>query len=223
MATVDATCPKVLNMLVLDSDGRRLGVKYFSPEWWVWCGASAVGGGFCCCPGRAPATLPGVCRMQGYGQQSSKLRESSLCQDQQNQRPARRCVGAKPAARRLCSDAHTCTQLLTPRVSLVCCLVWVMMHTAEIIMFDDYLVVYKQLGDLMFYVTGSLAENELILNSVLTAFYEATSTLLRWVAALREQPGRCLVLGVLGQPGPMAAAIAETGNRAGHACCEWCC
>lgn len=52
-------------------------------------------------------------------------------------------------------------------------------QTAEIIMFDDYLVVYKCLGDLMFYVTGSLAENELILHAVLTAFYEATSTLLR--------------------------------------------
>lgn len=53
------------------------------------------------------------------------------------------------------------------------------MPAAEIIMFDDYLVVYKQLGDLMFYVTGSLAENELILHAVLQAFYEATSTLLR--------------------------------------------
>lgn len=54
---------------------------------------------------------------------------------------------------------------------------------AEIIMFDDYLVVYKQLGDLMFYVTGSLAENELILHAVLLAFYEATSTLLRYAGA----------------------------------------
>jgi hypothetical protein len=46
-------------------------------------------------------------------------------------------------------------------------------------MFDDHLVVYKCLGDLMFYVTGGLAENELILYAVLQAFYEATSTLLR--------------------------------------------
>lgn len=90
------------------------------------------------------------------------------------------------------------------------------MHTAEIIMFDDYLVVYKQLGDLMFYVTGSLAENELILNSVLTAFYEATSTLLRWVAAPREQPSRCLVLGVLGGRWvlPLLRLATELGMRA---------
>lgn len=86
-------------------------------------------------------------------------------------------------------------------------------------MFDDYLVVYKQLGDLMFYVTGSLAENELILNAVLTAFYEATSTLLRWVPALQQQHGSCLLLGVLRQPGQMAAVIAETGIRARLACC----
>jgi hypothetical protein len=46
-------------------------------------------------------------------------------------------------------------------------------------MFDDYLVVYKQQGDLMFYVTSSLAENELIVYSVLQAFYEATAILLR--------------------------------------------
>lgn len=46
-------------------------------------------------------------------------------------------------------------------------------------MFDDYLVVYKCLGDLMFYVTGSQNENELILYAVLQAFYEAVSILLR--------------------------------------------
>lgn len=50
---------------------------------------------------------------------------------------------------------------------------------AEITMFDDNLVVYKCLGDLMFYVTGSDSENELILYAVLQAFYEATSALLR--------------------------------------------
>lgn len=46
-------------------------------------------------------------------------------------------------------------------------------------MFDDVLVVYKCLGDLMFYVTGSQEENELILYSVLQAFYESVSILLR--------------------------------------------
>jgi hypothetical protein len=46
-------------------------------------------------------------------------------------------------------------------------------------MFDSYVVVYKFLGDLMFYVTGSQDENELILYTVLQAFYESVSILLR--------------------------------------------
>lgn len=46
-------------------------------------------------------------------------------------------------------------------------------------MFDNYIMVYKYLGDLMFYVTGSQDENELILFTVLQAFYESVSVLLR--------------------------------------------
>eukprot|EP00983_Pelagomonas_calceolata_P101289 1158680-Pelagomonas_calceolata.AAC.4 len=48
-------------------------------------------------------------------------------------------------------------------------------------MVDNYVMVYKYLGDLMFYVTGSQEENELILYSVLQAFYESVSLLLRYV------------------------------------------
>lgn len=51
---------------------------------------------------------------------------------------------------------------------------------AEITLFDDVIVVYKFLGDLMFYVTGSNEENELILYQVLVAFYESISLLLRY-------------------------------------------
>jgi hypothetical protein len=50
-------------------------------------------------------------------------------------------------------------------------------------MFDEHLVVYKAHGDLTFYVTGSLQENELVLYAVLTAFHEATATLLRCAKA----------------------------------------
>lgn len=53
--------------------------------------------------------------------------------------------------------------------------------TAEIIMFDDVVVVYKFIGDLMFFVTGSCNENELILYTVLQAFHETMSLLLRYV------------------------------------------
>lgn len=65
-------------------------------------------------------------------------------------------------------------------------------------MFDDYLVVYKYLGDLMFYVTGDGEENELILYAVLQAFYESISMLLRYACQWRrvacDQPPSLLVL-----------------------------
>ncbi|WIA32292.1 hypothetical protein OEZ86_003138 [Tetradesmus obliquus] len=105
---MDTTCPTVKSLIVLDSEGRRIAVKYFAPEW-------------------------GTVSSQANYEKS---------------------VFAKTSRTNARGEA-------------------------EIIMFDDYLVVYKCLGDLMFYVTGSLNENELILYSVLQAFYEATSTLLR--------------------------------------------
>lgn len=46
-------------------------------------------------------------------------------------------------------------------------------------MFDDVVVVYKFVGDLMFYVTGHQDENEVILYSVLTAFVDSVTLLLR--------------------------------------------
>ena len=53
-------------------------------------------------------------------------------------------------------------------------------------MFDDVIVVYKFYGDLMFFVTGSQDENELIIFAVLQAFYESISLLLRCCAAARH-------------------------------------
>ena len=63
-------------------------------------------------------------------------------------------------------------------------------------MFDDIIVVYKFYGDLMFFVTGSQSENELILYAVLQAFYESISLLLRCRARSQhppqpERPRRC--------------------------------
>jgi hypothetical protein len=46
-------------------------------------------------------------------------------------------------------------------------------------MFDDYVVVFKALGDLIFYVTGSVSENELVLYAALQALFESVSLLLR--------------------------------------------
>ena len=59
--------------------------------------------------------------------------------------------------------------------------------TAEITTFSDVIVVYKFLGDLMFYVTGAQDENELILYQVLQGFYESISLLLRCAPLARRR------------------------------------
>jgi hypothetical protein len=53
--------------------------------------------------------------------------------------------------------------------------------TAEIGLFDGYVVVYKFVSDLHFYVTASDDENELILATVLQGFFDAVSLLLRYI------------------------------------------
>jgi hypothetical protein len=45
---------------------------------------------------------------------------------------------------------------------------------------------HRYLGDLMFYVVGSQDENELILYTILQAFYESVSILLRCVGCMRD-------------------------------------
>ena len=49
----------------------------------------------------------------------------------------------------------------------------------DITLFDEVVVVFKFVGDLMFYIVGTQEENELILSQVLTGFVESISLLLR--------------------------------------------
>lgn len=46
-------------------------------------------------------------------------------------------------------------------------------------MFENYIVVYKFIQDLHFFVTGGDDENELILATVLQGFFDAVALLLR--------------------------------------------
>eukprot|EP01116_Phalansterium_solitarium_P024650 TRINITY_DN9085_c0_g1_i1.p1 TRINITY_DN9085_c0_g1~~TRINITY_DN9085_c0_g1_i1.p1 ORF type:complete len:171 (-),score=61.61 TRINITY_DN9085_c0_g1_i1:205-717(-) len=50
---------------------------------------------------------------------------------------------------------------------------------AEILLWENVVAVYRTSGDVIFYTTGSYDENELVLLSVLNAFYDAVSKLLR--------------------------------------------
>ena len=52
---------------------------------------------------------------------------------------------------------------------------------AEIIAFDNVIVVYKFIGDLHFYATADAEENEVILATVLSALTETVSMLLAYV------------------------------------------
>jgi hypothetical protein len=38
IAALDPTIPRVLNVLIMDSEGKRIAVKYYSPEWCVFFG-----------------------------------------------------------------------------------------------------------------------------------------------------------------------------------------
>ena len=52
----------------------------------------------------------------------------------------------------------------------------------EVIMFDSVVSVFKTIGDISFYVTGDQDENEIVLLTVLQAFYEAVTLLLRYAS-----------------------------------------
>ncbi|XP_058749446.1 coatomer subunit zeta-1-like [Vicia villosa] len=101
-------CPSVKNIILLDSDGKRIAVKYFSDDW--------------------PTN-------------SEKETFEKL--------------------------VFTKTQKTNARTE------------AEVAIFENNIVVYKFVQDLHFFVTGSDEENELILSSVLQAFFDSVGILLR--------------------------------------------
>ena len=56
---------------------------------------------------------------------------------------------------------------------------------AEITLLDNHIVVYKFCADLHFFVTAKVDENEIIVATVLNAFFDAVSLLLRGVVEKR--------------------------------------
>ncbi|KAK8940261.1 Coatomer subunit zeta-2 [Platanthera guangdongensis] len=102
------SCPSVKNILLLDSEGRRVAVKYYADDW----------------PTHA----------------------------------------AKLAFEK---SVFTKTQKTNARTE------------AEITMFDGYIIVYKFVQDLHFFITGGDNENELILATVLQGIFDAVGLILR--------------------------------------------
>ncbi|KAK7246086.1 hypothetical protein RIF29_40945 [Crotalaria pallida] len=112
---VEKDCPSVKNIILLDSDGKRVAVKYFSDDW--------------------PTNV------------------------------------AKESFEKL---IFTKTQKTNARAE------------AEIVMFENNIVVYKFVQDLHFFVTGGDDENELILVTALQAFFDSVGLLLRGNVEKRE-------------------------------------
>ncbi|URE21507.1 hypothetical protein MUK42_11933 [Musa troglodytarum] len=109
-------CPSIKNVLLLDSEGKRVAVKYYTDDW------------------------PTLAAKLAY--------EKSIF------------------TKTLKTNART--EVLSP-------------FTAEIAMLDGYIVVYKFIQDLHFFVTGGDDENELIIATVLQGFFDAVGLLLRIV------------------------------------------
>lgn len=68
---------------------------------------------------------------------------------------------------RACNELHTAATYTEDRCA------------ADILLCEDVTVVYKAVGDLIFFVTGASAENEIILFTVLSTLTDALDNLLR--------------------------------------------
>jgi hypothetical protein len=105
---MDVSTPLIKNVLLLDSEGKRVAVKYYSDDW------------------------PKLADKLAYEKSVFTKTQRSIARSE-----------------------------------------------AEIGMFDGYIVVYKFISDLHFYVTGGEDENELIVATVLQGFFDAVGLLLR--------------------------------------------
>ncbi|XP_029123919.1 coatomer subunit zeta-2 isoform X3 [Elaeis guineensis] len=119
-------CPSIKNILLLDSDGKRVAVKYYTDDW------------------------PTLAAKLAY----------------------EKSVSTKTLKTNARSEEELWT-LFSAANELV------LSFTAEITMFDSYIVVYKFVQDLHFFVTAGVDENELIIATVLQGFVDAVELLLR--------------------------------------------
>ena len=171
MDVLDPTVPTVKSLLLLDSDGKRIAVKYFSSE---WCAERPRGLPLVKARSQTGCLWPHAAAAAGR-----RWRRRPAMRSQSSRRPA----GPTRVAR-------VSTQLVSARLRCSRAEAVGALCAAEITMFDDVIVVYKFVADLMFFVTGSQDDNELILQAVLQAFYESVSLLLRWARRVHSSEQR---------------------------------
>jgi len=141
--------PLVKNLLILDTDGKRVAVKFFDSDTW-----------------------PNTAAQNAF--EKTLFTKTSRV----NARGERACTYALASAAPSPPRPAGC-RLLT-RVA-----------SAEIIAFDNLLVVYKFVGDLHFYATADGDENEIVLAMVLGALVDTVSTLLACVPTHAPPAGPC--------------------------------
>ena len=61
--------------------------------------------------------------------------------------------------------------------------------TADIILYDNHVVVFKAESDVMLYIVGGMDENEMMLYQVVLALRDTLQILLKWVILLSERKG----------------------------------
>ena len=143
--------PGVLNVLLLDSDGKRVAVKYYDPK------------------------------MKTLAQQMKFEKE-----------------------------VFTKTQRNNAR------------GEAEIALLDHHVVVYKFCADLHFFVTAHVDENEIIVATVLNAFFDAVSLLLRGMLEKRSALENLdLVLLTIDELVASSSRRTQTSSLTGCRCAAW--
>ena len=156
---LDASVPRISALVLMDSEGKRIAVDYFNDKLYVSDGRR--------CPGRPER------RSRRHLDRVSSFVRSSI-------RPSLPTPSLAPA----CSLRGRISNVAL-QSELEVALYNKTMRTptarteAEIIMLDEHQAVYRFLGDLQFYVLGSLEENEILLLDVLTGFCESITILLR--------------------------------------------
>ncbi|KAF8410994.1 hypothetical protein HHK36_003533 [Tetracentron sinense] len=150
------SCPSIKNILLLDSEGKRVAVKYYSDDWPTNSAKAAF-----------------EKNVFTKTQKTNARTDVEMVMFENN-----------IFVYSFVQDSVTSFKFLLSLLPYLC--LAILSSTAEITMLENNIVVYKFVQDLHFFVTGGDDENELILATVLQGFFDAVALLLRSNVDKRE-------------------------------------
>lgn len=176
ISELDPTLPVVKNMLLMDNEGKRIAVNYYSSEWCVL-------GLLISCVSHVCLLTSGAscCRRATVAQQANFEVSLFAKTSRTNARGEGGISGVASRLQSPCANREIGLSSCGGSTVQLTILSPLFLLAAEVIAFDNVVVVYKFVGDLMFYVSGGADENELLLYSVLNGFVDSISLLLRCV------------------------------------------